>query len=169
MQCIKYVAENLLHLIIMLYICYINNLNKDKMETSKQKAIREAYRENYQKVKNYIDENGWFKMDYDINDSFANQFTSCCFQNYEKNLPYGIRPKSLQGIETNNGWIKIEIEADLPNQDGSYFTITTYCNKIVERDYPIFLNTMTLDEEKEWWLKYVTHYQPIIKPQPPIY
>ena len=31
---------------------------------------------------------------------------------------YSYRPKSLQGIENNNGWIKIESEKDLPKEKG---------------------------------------------------
>lgn len=69
---------------------------------TKEEVIKQAYGEHWYVAKHYVDENGWFKMDYDIEDVFANQFVSCCFESYEKNLPYGIRPKSLKGLETNN-------------------------------------------------------------------
>ena len=42
------------------------------------------------------------KIDYDIDMSGVGKF----------------RPKSLQGIENNNGWIKIESEKDLPKEKG---------------------------------------------------
>lgn len=57
------------------------------------------------------------------------------------------RPKELTGIEYNNGWIKIESEADLPEQGGEYTVFrmskkstATYCKNdrwmIPENDYP---------------------------------
>lgn len=77
------------------------------------------------------------------------------------------RPKSLQVIEDNNGWIKIESENDLPKEYGEYYTISSFDNTISEKKYPHpkFSN----DFNKEWWLKYITHYQPIIKPDLPLY
>lgn len=72
------------------------------------------------------------------------------------------RPKSLQGIENNNGWIKIENEADLPKEEGNYFVFT---NGNIET----CLRLLGIDNNDFWWLKNVTHYQPIQKPKPPIY
>ena len=69
-----------------------------------------------------------------------------------------IQPSILKGIYNNNGWIKIESEEDLPIDNESYWTVIegvknslfqTYSNHIV--------------------LKHHTHYQPIIKPESPIY
>jgi len=81
------------------------------------------------------------------------------------NSQFGImwRPKSLQGIENNNGWIKIESEGDLPKENGKYWTAIgdnqdeMFDNEFVERKY------------FKWRHIEITHYQPIQKPQPPIY
>ena len=65
----------------------------------------------------------------------------------------------LQGIENNNGWIKIESEKNLPNHklwlsdgkdvwQGNLFEMEFFAKRI---------NTLA------------THYQPIEKPKPPIY
>lgn len=70
------------------------------------------------------------------------------------------RPKSLNGLENNNGWIKIESELDLPKITGHYWS---YNGKEVLDDY---------FEYNNYWLKrwkFVTYYQPITKPEPPIY
>ena len=71
------------------------------------------------------------------------------------------RPKSLQGIEDNNGWIKIESEEDLPEKGID-------CHFILKSGVTgIFTN---LDDSEYLTLKNrATHYQPIQKPKPPIY
>jgi len=77
-----------------------------------------------------------------------------------------IRPKTLQGVEHNHGWTKIEKESDLPTI-GEYYTIASFDNLIVEREFPH--PKFSLEFNKEWWLKYITHYQQIIKPEKPLY
>ena len=78
----------------------------------------------------------------------------------ETNKDLKNRPKSLQGIEDNNGWIKVESEADLPKESYNYW---------------VFQNDGLIQSMKEYELnkKYynieATHYQPIQKPKPPIY
>jgi len=72
-----------------------------------------------------------------------------------------IRPKSLQGIENNNGWIKIESEEDLPKEFTKYWVIDKSDGKMYQREFD--------KSTKEFFLEYSTHYQPIVKPQPPIF
>lgn len=84
------------------------------------------------------------------------------------------RPKSLQGIENNNGWIKIESEDDLPKEDMDCFYITKYSENIIPgcfrlHSYKGWRNMFTVDHNIAVGLGHVTHYQPIIKPKPPIY
>jgi hypothetical protein len=74
-----------------------------------------------------------------------------------------IRPKSLQGIEHNNHWIKIESEDDLPKEHGAYWTIAKF-NEICANTFGTFgKNEFTFDNG------FITYYQPIEKPTPPIY
>jgi hypothetical protein len=60
--------------------------------------------------------------------------------------------------EKNNGWIKIESEADLPE-------FTTNCwvmkNEIIVNQ--------SIYKNKGFITDGITHYKPIIKPKPPIY
>jgi hypothetical protein len=77
-----------------------------------------------------------------------------------------VRPKSLHGIETNNGWIKIESEADLPKEKGDYWCIDRFVNV---NPYATFFDPESFISLNERWMHRYTHYQPIIKPQPPIY
>lgn len=142
------------------------------METKKQEAIRLAYYKEFElsgcdkvifesrfnNIKQYICENGWFEGN--LHNVKMDRFDVSGHE---------IRPKTLNGIDNNSGWISIESEDDLPKESGSYFTLTNYSNEIIERDYPIFTKSMTIEDENEWWLKNITHYQPIIKPKKPIF
>lgn len=70
---------------------------------------------------------------------------------------HSCRPKSLSGIENNQGWIKLEGKPNEIEYDGDVWIINK--NGGIE----INLNHEYLE------LGYATHYQPIIKPKPPIY
>jgi len=64
-------------------------------------------------------------------------------------------------LENNNGWIKIESEKDLPKKELEYFVKRKNVKGTVIRQFVI--------SHTKAWLKCYTHYQPITKPQPPIY
>ena len=68
---------------------------------TKQQIIEEAWGENYPKFQEFIDENGWGKYPYfqkhEMVEKLEIEFNSSDF-----------RPLSLTGIETNNGWTKVE-------------------------------------------------------------
>ena len=61
----------------------------------------------------------------------------------------------------NNGWIKIESEADLPKEVDQYW-FASHNNKIEIR----FYNPNWIDDRVQFRHRY-THYQPIQKPEPP--
>ena len=129
---------------------------------TKQEKIQEAYGEHYEMVKNHIDENGWIDTQ-----TFSFSRKGIDFEQYKKRsntyLGFYNRPKSLQGIEYNNGWIKIESENDLPKESGMYWTFIIG-KEVVANTFNTFGNNeFTFDNGV------VTHYQPIEKPKPPIY
>ena len=128
------------------------------METlnAKQEAIKNAYGEYWENVKDYVDNDGW------INNSIP-KFTFGQLKNLDLEYKNDVffRPKSLQGIENNNGWIRIESEADLPKEEGLYFTM--------RRDKTKVEITHFFYELSKEFKKVATHYQPIEKPKPPIY
>jgi hypothetical protein len=122
---------------------------------TKQEKIIEAYGEHWETVKNHIDENGWI---YTCNFIFY-----CNFKYHEKGFgaTHRIRPKSLAGIEDNNGWIKIESEDDLPKKGIDCFILMPNGKILV---------SINLDDLGFLTLKNrATHYQPIFKPKNPIY
>lgn len=124
---------------------------------TKREKIQEAYGDVYELYSEFIDENGWL-----IKLSLIKSFDVKDLEIDGKKQ----RPLSLKGIENNNGWIKIESEDDLPTI-GTYYTMTKFNSEISEKVFPH--PRFSLEFNKEWWLKYVTHYQPIEKRQPPIY
>jgi hypothetical protein len=78
---------------------------------TKQEAIKEAYGEYWEQVKVFVDENGWvffsddeniLRLNFQQKDNISTEKTDV--------ESWKWRPKSLQGIENNNGWIKIENE-----------------------------------------------------------
>lgn len=130
---------------------------------TKQEKIIEAYGDYWEILKDYISVNGWIstKNLYDLKFN-PNNFSPLDVDDIEYIANY--RPKSLQGIENNNGWIKIESESDLPNESYIYWV------KRDGLDYPMYLNHEFFNKEgKEYWLKNYTHYQKAIKPLSPIY
>ena len=122
---------------------------------AKQEAIKKAYCEYWDKVKDYVDENGWASYpnvqqhDYDFGKLEFKD--GCTF----------LRPESLQGIENNNGWIRIESGADLPNNEKVW--ICTSNNRVLISSKAV-LNWVLKNPDNK-----ITHYQPIEKLKPPIY
>ena len=143
--------------------------------TSKEEKIKEAWvkligEEEFNNLKIDIDLLGWLKVSerdyhYKYNTSLVGDFNGKGYnpmqkiKDYEANpTPYFVRPKSLEGIEKNNGWIKIESESDLPNKTNDYWIV----NKL-----GVSIRNYDMQEDNDW--NDVTHYQPITKPKPPIY
>lgn len=81
-----------------------------------------------------------------------------------------IRPKSLQGIENNNGWIRIESEANLPKTQS--ITEEIHCFIKSSDNEIIGMGKFSFGSFKTFFgnnYENVTHYQPIVKPNKPLY
>lgn len=144
---------------------------------TKQEVIKNAYGEHWETVKDYVDENGWFELKKVVGTFWETKLELDIIES-----PRRVRPKSLQGIENNNGWIKIESEADLPKDHEINYFIP--CN-FLERAFIGFIDRKSnevyfLDESFEvrkntcvylnsWLPSQITHYQPINKPLKPLY
>lgn len=132
------------------------------MENKKQEAIRLAYGEQWEKVKNSIDENGWVESGYfdtipnliSANENFTSPKQ---YKADERNDDYFLwRPNSLFKLEQNNGWISIESEDDLPTEPNFYW--------VMDKD-----KTMHQVHYEDININFVSHYQPIQKPKNPIF
>lgn len=132
---------------------------------TKQEAIAKAYGEHWETVKNHVDENGWVKT-WDLiqilgivpKDGFEVKIKGKKIK-HQDNLH---RPKSLTGIETNNVWIKIESEADLPKAGMTNYFICVNGKPSIQVHNLRQVLSLYSDGM-------ITHYQPIVKPEPPIY
>lgn len=127
---------------------------------TKEEKIKEAYGETYEGLRNYIDVNGWVNQ----NKTKRSYFNSLEFNDKQNSM----RPLELKGIESNNGWIKIESESDLPKEELD-------CHFIFKQNDKKYQTFGVWDNKlKSFWsgalrINYVTHYQPIQKPESPIY
>lgn len=127
------------------------------MENLKQEAIKKAYGEHWEEVKNYIDDNGWIEGGTD-RDFPEPKFEPSIGELEEHKTEYLWRPKSLQGIENNNGWIRIESEEQYDKlENGNYHWYNINTDRYCQGDL--------------WVYGTFTHYRPrlIPKPKPPIY
>lgn len=135
---------------------------------TKNEVIENAYGDHFEEMKPFIDENGWF----DKNSFYNNKF-SFNYEQLDKSFSHKddfMRPPELNNIENNNGWIKIESEADLPKTPYGYYHICTK-KPIYENSSNIGIDEFWQNDlnKKQWWLDNVHHYQPIQKPNPPLY
>ena len=135
------------------------------METlnAKQKVIKNAYGEYWEKVKDYVDENGFINTystkisPHSLKYSWVDIEVSKKWIDDKIGDTICFRPKSLQGIENNNGWIKIESEEQrFPDED------LWICNFNGNKQ-PFIHDAYDFIPER------YTHYQPIEKPKPPLF
>lgn len=131
-------------------------------EEAKQQAIKNAYGEYFNLFRKYIDANGWiaqsdFFLAYlGLPDSFEVQVKGFPPKGATK-----WRPKQLKGIESNNGWIRIENENDLPKEKCRYWIANK--NGIFD-----FIADIEMIESK-YKNKTLTHYKKIEEPKHPIF
>lgn len=132
--------------------------------TLKEQAIKKAYGEYYSP--DDIDENGW--TDNASKDLVKN--IPCDFK--QMHVVYGsmsdwVRPISLRGLENNRGWISVKER--LPE------TFYEECWLYVNGDILIGLwndSDRCWDDEQGLILPHisnVTHWQPVVKPEAPLY
>ena len=130
------------------------------MKNAKQKAIEVAYGEYWEKVKYFVDENGWFENGHQ-EDRFIFTFGNSTID-FEYKQDTLLRPKSLSGIETNNNWISINSEDDLPNKSQDIYHVS--------KDKRVFNTVVKYGTLKKWWFENkISHYQKLEKKPKPIF
>ena len=70
-----------------------------------------------------------------------------------------------QQLEKDN-WVSVS-EHGLPTDIGTFYVAKKFEETVSEMEYPS--SKFTLEFNKEWWLKYITHYQKKIVPNPPLH
>lgn len=146
---------------------------------TKEEVIKESYLEYWEQLPKEAQEqaltnNGFIHPKYLVNEKGTLldciDFERKTFLDFDEvdNTVLVFRPIALQGIETNNGWIKLESEDDFPEDNVTCL--------IIDKNFGIisgkWINAPTEKQQveaKKYWLENATHYQPIEKPKPPIY
>lgn len=144
---------------------------------TKEEKVKEAWGE----LNDEINENGWLYFGYACNgwDDVENWLEDNNLISDESyyHMTYDecdngdlicvqIRPKSLQGIEDNNSWVKIESEEDLPN---THIDVVLY-DTINNITFGFWDNLqMCFKDRFGQEYKNATHYKPIEKPNPPLF
>lgn len=137
---------------------------------TKQEVIQEAWGKYWDQVKDHVDENGKLKYlhcwqifgdginsnrnfyDHELHDKLLN------LKNCEWDMAY--YPKSLEGIENNRGWTRIESESDLPKEN------MVFMECITKLGYQATHHFMIGDEK--YMVEKYSHYK-LMPFNPPIY
>lgn len=123
----------------------------------KQEIIQKAYGKAWDTVKDYVNENGFVDCVKNKKISLIPFFDISEIE-FKENL---VRPKSLKGIENNNGWVKIYCKNDLPQFD---------CNCWwMDKNQGLILGGFRLDGDLDFIMENATHYKIISKTELPIY
>ncbi|MDV3882958.1 hypothetical protein CMU04_06455 [Elizabethkingia anophelis] len=134
---------------------------------TKSEAIKAAYGEHWEKLSEEAKD---FVLS---NDGYVSYWHWSHFNmDFDFDLKTGglYRPKSLSGIETNNGWTRIESEEDLSEVLTDYWVII---DGIVRKGFKYYGNGRWTNADNPYpktTSSYkITHYQPIETPKPPIF
>lgn len=130
----------------------------------KQEIIKKAYGKSYDALKDYINENGFVDCVKNRKISLIPFFDVLEIE-FNGHLS---RPKSLKGIENNNGWVKIYCENDMPQFDCDCFIIDKI-KGVVTGQWKQAPNEILDKQARFFWVKKATHYKIIDKPQLPLY
>ncbi len=140
---------------------------------TKLEAIKKAYGVHFEDYKHLINENGGITIYWDVafyniskhpDNDLVVRLVHDKVECYVNENGY-IIPKALIGIETNNGWTRIESEEDLPKENGTYYVMTKDGMKSL-----YWMNGMGKRYNVKKWMEYKpTHYLLEVVPNPPIY
>ena len=132
---------------------------------SKQEVIQEAWEQwGIPYSEKYVDANGFIAMKQDLPEIVYGALLDIRYSaEGHKDFDYkgGLyRPKSLQGIENNNGWTRIESESDLPKEN------MVFMECITKLGYQATHHFMIGDEK--YMVEKYSHYK-LMPFNPPIY
>lgn len=132
---------------------------------TKRQRIIAAYSENvYSRCSDYIDENGWCSRFYRPPEAYGFREFSLIDKDADNSVAGKWRPRSLDGLENNNGWIKVVSIDDLPKDKGDYKVF----NK-TGRQGTFTFHVKPSDYVKRIMFGTVTHWKPIVDDQNPLY
>lgn len=135
---------------------------------TKKEVIQEAWDStfpdssnySFEKISSAIDANGWYRFNNELS-------INICVVGFDYDKG-AYRTPLLRGIETNNGWIRIESEADLPRKENTLWIRYEDGSTILGR-YNIFTNKFVTSYGKMFDEDKPTHFQYITQPLPPLF
>jgi len=118
-------------------------------------VIKKAYGEHWDICKGFLDPDGW------CDKSRLFKYSNLKYSDIEANMQHKIsseemRPKSLQGIENNNGWVRIESESDLPKED-------CRVDLLSHTGSEYYNHTYSTSDNPAHYLKFYSHYSTVQK------
>jgi hypothetical protein len=143
------------------------------MAKTKQEVIVAAYGEYWdlfdeEDKKSILNNDGWhYKWNHPLRWEMAKTGVEIITSAYVVGTSW--KPKSLAGIENNNGWTKIDSEADLKLKDGGYWGVMPYDYGHDNRIEAFYVKDGIHKINGLHTCYEITHYQAIQKPSPPIY
>lgn len=138
---------------------------------TKQEIIQIAYKEHWDAVKDYVNNTGWCRF-WSIFNPIKGKEDSPYISDLDlpddyEHTAYSWRPKSLQGIEDNRGWIKIESEKDFDFENGKYYEIGFMDYNGSFRNQGVRRYEDGFKDDSNYWLKpFPTHYKLIVTSSP---
>lgn len=145
------------------------NPDKDGRMKTKRDALSQAYGKNWEHVQEWADENGWVPnygigaskgMDWKVLGGVQRSHV----EEDTTGLVSRWRLKSLQGIEDNNGWKRIESREDLPDpQNYQVFEVGTMTEtggdwQFIPGSHKVYV---AADVVTLWRSGSITHYKPV--------
>ena len=138
---------------------------KITINMTKSQIIQQAYHKYWNEAKDWINKNGFFNGEAESLSKLRTKLYMDC--NIEVTIIDEIqfvRPKTLKGLEFNNGWKKIDEE--LPNLEEERNVIfLKLCKNPHHTNFPI----SDVKEDLEWFKKRYTHWRYEEKILMPIY
>jgi len=132
-------------------------------EQLKKQAIQQAYGEYWEATIKFVDENGWYSMPNGKRTEAFYDFLGRCDMRRELDF----RPKSLKGIESNNGWTRIEQDgSNLPGNGKFKVGMKFYDSNIFSEEESIYDYIEVLNA---YSMGLCTHYRPVVEHPKPVY
>jgi hypothetical protein len=132
---------------------------------TKEEIKKEAYGEYYDKHQQDIDENGWLSYGL-FPEKFLRKQELLEFKGETQSKCF-VRPKSLQGIETNKGWITVNPKdsgTTNPTETGFVHIVYRANGEVGMAHY----NKMSY-QDVDFFAYTYSHWQPIDKKEKPLY
>jgi len=131
-------------------------------EEAKQEAIKKAYGEHFNLLENFINSDG------EVCKAMCPDNTQNIFGNiFWENLNGMWWPKTLSGIQNNNGWIRIEPDGSNLPENGLF----KMCKEIKKGEWWYISHDDVEPDDVEEYFRDLgfTHYKPITPELKPIY